>query len=84
MFVRILILKIQKHEETFFKKKIFKLKNIKYLENYLYNLIEQNNEYFKKNELYKNIIIKNIKEFFIGCDPEPILANILKKISKLK
>ena len=62
------------------------MKNIKYLENYLHNLINQNNEYFAKKMNYvKNIIIKNnIKRIFIGCDPEPILANILKKISKLK
>ena len=74
-------------EEIFFKEKKFpKLKNIKYLENYLHNLINQNNEYFAKKMNYvKNIIIKNnIKRIFIGCDPEPILANILKKISTLK
>lgn len=68
------------------KKNLSKFTDSNTLESYLHDLINQNNEYFEKKMNYmKNIVIKkDIKKIFIGCDPEPILANILKQLKKLK
>ncbi len=48
--------------------------------------MEQNKNYLIEKILYvKKIIKKNkVKKIFLGCDPNPILSNIIKHVSKLK
>jgi len=66
------------------KKEFKKFRNHKYLVNYLFNLMEQNKDYSIKKILYiKQIVKKNkVKRILLGCDPNPILGNIIKHAAK--
>tara|TARA_B100000963_G_C22540650_1_gene632017 strand:- start:97 stop:1248 length:1152 start_codon:yes stop_codon:yes gene_type:complete len=65
---------------------VIKKKENEYLKSYLINLLNQNTAYLSKSvNKIKEIIKKyKIKRILIGCDPNPILSNILNNLSNSK